>query len=896
MSSELMDFEPTAELVNKKCNVKEANPNLPWVEKYRPILLNDIVGNEETINRLKVFAEDGNLPNLIICGPPGTGKTTSILCLARQLLGVQCFKDAVLEMNASNDRGIEVVRNKIKMFAQKKVTLEKGKHKIIILDEADSMTDGAQQALRRIMEIYSNTTRFCLACNNSEKIIEPIQSRCAILRYSKLSDKQILKRLLEIAEAEKLSFTDDGLEAIIFTAQGDMRQAINNLQSTHNGFGHINSENVFKVCDEPHPLMIKQMLDNCLEQKLNEALKVLSHLWKLGYSADDIINVIFRVCKNAQMAEYLKLEYVKQIGLTHARTSQGLNSLLQLNSLLAQLTKILKPTNQVKGSFTYIIHTSVNTLKHNVGSLNFTKTSNESPFSNQRIFLDIRQRFQTLNFKNLFITESKSNKKVKFVKISTAIATLCRQNNQYTKRIRLSNGAKSPHTKIFDLNKKMNLKTKAMIENFLSIYKNFMLRIQNYRFKTEVMGFFNRKNFASLSAMGGLFTWEEYKLCDNDIKHEVNEMMNLFDAYSEKENAQEINKMLHKVTIDFEAARSIDNDEWKLIYDKKDLMIWRRTIVLENDDEDDDKENEQKSKEPKPNYDLFEYKVLGRFNDITPLEFYQTQIDLEYRKEWDYLAVSLDIIGKDPSTNTELVKWIMKFPYPLNPRKYVYIRRYCIDPEAKILILVSKSIPKVKFDPSLIDLAESADPTESEQNHKVSDNFLENQNESKYVRVTKYESNIIIFPHDDFDRPGLYYVIQYYDINKAKIPKIAYKWMATSGLPDYLAKVHKAALQLKKRNESENVNEEKCLLKYEKIHLNEKFEVEEIGETSSETTNENSSADEAEELNTFSTQAENEVLDSVLEKKESESKLFFLTEQDLNDFFSEHEPHPVFYN
>lgn len=339
--TESMDFEPTSELVNKKTEIKESNSSLPWVEKYRPILLNDIVGNEETVNRLKVFAEDGNLPNLIICGPPGTGKTTSILCLARQLLGPQCLKDAVLEMNASNDRGIEVVRNKIKMFAQKKVTLEKGKHKIIILDEADSMTDGAQQALRRIMEIYSSTTRFCLACNNSEKIIEPIQSRCAILRYSKLSDKQILKRLLEIADAEKLSYTDDGLEAIIFTAQGDMRQAINNLQSTHNGFGHINSENVFKVCDEPHPLMIKQMLDNCLEQKLDEAIKVLSHLWKLGYSADDIINVIFRVCKNSQMAEYLKLEYVKQIGLTHARISQGLNSLLQLNALLAQLTKIV---------------------------------------------------------------------------------------------------------------------------------------------------------------------------------------------------------------------------------------------------------------------------------------------------------------------------------------------------------------------------------------------------------------------------------------------------------------------------------------------------------------------------------------------------------------------------
>ena len=318
---------------------------MPWVEKYRPIYLDEIVGNEETINRLKVFAEDGNLPNLIISGPPGTGKTTSILCLARQLLGANVYKEAVLELNASNDRGIDVVRNKIKMFAQKKVTLEKGKHKIIILDEADSMTDGAQQALRRIMEIYSKTTRFCLACNNSEKIIEPIQSRCAILRYSKLNDKQLLHRLLEICDKEKLSYTDDGLEAIIFTSQGDLRQAINNLQSTHNGFTHVNSENVFKVCDEPHPLLIKQIIDNCVEKKLEEALKILSHLWKLGYSADDIITVIFRVCKTAQMPEYLKLEFIKMIGITHVKISQGLNSLLHLNALVAKLTKLASSTS-----------------------------------------------------------------------------------------------------------------------------------------------------------------------------------------------------------------------------------------------------------------------------------------------------------------------------------------------------------------------------------------------------------------------------------------------------------------------------------------------------------------------------------------------------------------------
>jgi replication factor C subunit 2/4 len=175
--------------------------------------------------------------------------------------------------------GIDVVRNRIKGFAQKKVTLPPGRQKLVILDEADSMTSGAQQALRRTMEIYSSTTRFAFACNQSNKIIEPLQSRCAILRYARLTDAQVLKRLQQICEAEDVKTTEDGLAALIFSAEGDMRQAINNLQSTFAGFGLVSGDNVFRVVDSPHPVKVQAMIRCCNDGRVDEAVDALKELW-----------------------------------------------------------------------------------------------------------------------------------------------------------------------------------------------------------------------------------------------------------------------------------------------------------------------------------------------------------------------------------------------------------------------------------------------------------------------------------------------------------------------------------------------------------------------------------------------------------------------------------------
>jgi replication factor C subunit 2/4 len=218
------------------------------------------------------------------------------------------------------------------------------RHKIIILDEADSMTSAAQQALRRTMEIYSNTTRFALACNVSTKIIEPIQSRAAILRYSRLTDEQILNRLKFVCGEEEVSYDDGGLEAIIFTAEGDMRNALNNIQATVSGFEHVSQTNVFKVCDQPHPKTVRGILDSCIKGDTTKAVVEVRNLWNTGYSCSDIIGTLFKVAKSYEMPEALKLEYLREIGFTHMRIADGVGTLLQLLGLAARLCQKVEVT------------------------------------------------------------------------------------------------------------------------------------------------------------------------------------------------------------------------------------------------------------------------------------------------------------------------------------------------------------------------------------------------------------------------------------------------------------------------------------------------------------------------------------------------------------------------
>lgn len=311
---------------------------LPWTEKYRPKTLDDVIGNKDVVTQFKKMRDEGNVNHMILAGSPGTGKTTSVSCLARELL-TDSFYDAYIELNASDERGIEVIRHKIKDFCQKSVALPPHKHKIIFLDEAESLTIQAQQALRRIIESFAKTTRFAMACNSSTKLIDAIQSRCNIIRFSKVGKEEMMPRVAFICKKEKVKFDKDGLSALIDNSNGDMRTLLNNLQMIHYTFGKITRKNVDKIVNKPSTVTLSKILSYILEDSdFDKADTTISALINTGYSALDILDSIFIAMKDYEdIDKDLKIKCISIIGDTQFRVSQGADVYIQLVALLSKI-------------------------------------------------------------------------------------------------------------------------------------------------------------------------------------------------------------------------------------------------------------------------------------------------------------------------------------------------------------------------------------------------------------------------------------------------------------------------------------------------------------------------------------------------------------------------------
>ncbi len=315
--------------------------DLPWTEKYRPKTLDDVIGQKPILDRLKAFVRSKNFPNMIFAGSAGIGKTTCAIALANDLYHGN-LNGAFKELNASDARGIEVIRGEVKEFA-KTISIADVPIKIIFLDEADALTADAQHALRRTMEKFAAETRFIISANYANKIIEPIQSRCVVFRFKPLTKEDMYEYIHRIEVGEGLKIDSDAMEALTYISDGDLRKLTNTLQSCAMQDIHITKESVYELAARARPAEMVSMLKHALLGEFPEARKDLDNLMlKYGMSGEDILLQCYKEVQSLNIEERQKLKIIEGIGEADFRLVEGANERIQLEAFLAGLALAAK--------------------------------------------------------------------------------------------------------------------------------------------------------------------------------------------------------------------------------------------------------------------------------------------------------------------------------------------------------------------------------------------------------------------------------------------------------------------------------------------------------------------------------------------------------------------------
>ena len=312
--------------------------SLPWVEKYRPRKVTDVAHQAEVVRVLQRAVESANLPHLLFYGPPGTGKTSTILAMAKTLYSPATYRQRVLELNASDERGINVVRTKIKDFASTAVSLKQSEgypsppYKIIVLDEADAMTNDAQSALRRTMEQFSKVTRFCIICNYVSRIIQPLASRCAKFRFKPLEAESMVERLRFICEKEQVEADEEAMAAVVRCSGGDMRKAVTLIQSAHQyGPDGVNAATVFELSSVVPDDEMTALMQSAATSSFENVKKQVTDVVAAGYPASQILMQIHDVVlADASMSDKEKGVVMEQIAKSDDCLADGADDFLQL--------------------------------------------------------------------------------------------------------------------------------------------------------------------------------------------------------------------------------------------------------------------------------------------------------------------------------------------------------------------------------------------------------------------------------------------------------------------------------------------------------------------------------------------------------------------------------------